>query len=633
MDGGSVVAQQAAAPTPTMSATAQQQQQQQQPGQGQAQQQGQGSQTGGSAQENGPNATRVALEFVRQYYTILHESPLHLHRFYNDESDFIHGSLDSSCGPGAVTGVRGQQEIHRTILALNFHDCYAKIAYVDAQESANKSVVVQVAGELSNRGSPMRRFLQTFVLVPLSARKYYVRNDIFRYQDEIYTEDTADEDELNANEATASPTSGQHHHVSGLTNGGSDHGQHGHPSPMNGAPETSISSTVNAPSEKPIYHSSQSSPDQALRKDDSRDDSMGSNNNNSQWDSTSSQGQQQVPQVKQQTATAGQSSQSSVTGSGTGNLTEASTAAAAGTATVLSDTAPAVGPAPAPSASTAPRSWSQMLQIKPAADPTPVVTTQHQQPSFGPPASNFSSNQQSNTFGGATVQSSAVSGGMSQRPQQHRPGGSGGPRTNGMGGGAPIKKDACSASSRDDSAPTPTSALPASSGDAKSIYNVPDNQQLFVGSIPTTATEQDLQDLFKQFGNVIGFRLQNSKNSSSSALTGGKTSVPNFGFVLFDSPEPVRSMLREGPTTVELILPGKPPARLNVEEKKARVGAKGARGSGGVPRSGRLQMTNGGGSGGRREYSAGGDRRPPRSGMGNRGQTGMHDGQSGPTQH
>lgn len=82
-------------------------------------------------------------------------------RFYNDESDFIHGSLDSSCGPGAVTGVRGQQEIHRTILSLNFHDCYARIAYVDAQESTNKSVVVQVAGELSNRVWTVSEFFES----------------------------------------------------------------------------------------------------------------------------------------------------------------------------------------------------------------------------------------------------------------------------------------------------------------------------------------------------------------------------------------------------------------------------------------------------------------------------------------
>lgn len=78
MDGGSVVAQQPATPTATMSTTPQQQQQQS--GQGQTQQQGQGNQTGGGTLEGAPNATRVAREFVRQYYTILHESPVHLHR-------------------------------------------------------------------------------------------------------------------------------------------------------------------------------------------------------------------------------------------------------------------------------------------------------------------------------------------------------------------------------------------------------------------------------------------------------------------------------------------------------------------------------------------------------------------------
>lgn len=44
----------------------------------------------------------------------------------------------------------------------------------------------QVAGELSNAGQPMRRFMQTFVLAPQSPKKYYVHNDIFRYQDEVF---------------------------------------------------------------------------------------------------------------------------------------------------------------------------------------------------------------------------------------------------------------------------------------------------------------------------------------------------------------------------------------------------------------------------------------------------------------
>jgi len=32
----------------------------------------------------------------------------------------------------------------------------------------------------------MRRFMQTFILAPQSPKKYYVHNDIFRYQDEVF---------------------------------------------------------------------------------------------------------------------------------------------------------------------------------------------------------------------------------------------------------------------------------------------------------------------------------------------------------------------------------------------------------------------------------------------------------------
>ena len=48
-----------------------------------------------------------------------------------------------------------------------------------------KKSSVKVSGELSNNGEPMRRFMQTFVLAPQSPKKYYVHNDIFRYQDEV----------------------------------------------------------------------------------------------------------------------------------------------------------------------------------------------------------------------------------------------------------------------------------------------------------------------------------------------------------------------------------------------------------------------------------------------------------------
>lgn len=53
---------------------------------------------------------------------------------------------------------------------------------VDAQATLGNGVVVQVTGELSNGGAPMRRFTQTFVLAAQTPKKYYVHNDIFRYQ-------------------------------------------------------------------------------------------------------------------------------------------------------------------------------------------------------------------------------------------------------------------------------------------------------------------------------------------------------------------------------------------------------------------------------------------------------------------
>lgn len=41
----------------------------------------------------------------------------------------------------------------------------------------------------------MRRFTQTFVLAPHSARNYYVRNDIFRYHDEVFQENEDEEED------------------------------------------------------------------------------------------------------------------------------------------------------------------------------------------------------------------------------------------------------------------------------------------------------------------------------------------------------------------------------------------------------------------------------------------------------
>ncbi|CAB1416391.1 unnamed protein product [Pleuronectes platessa] len=105
-------------------------------------------------------------EFVRQYYTLLNQAP-----------DYLHSS-----SPLLL------QEIHKRVMALSFRDCHTKIRHVDAHATLNEGVVVQVMGELSNNMQPMRKFMQTFVLAPEGTvpNKFYVHNDVFRYQDEVF---------------------------------------------------------------------------------------------------------------------------------------------------------------------------------------------------------------------------------------------------------------------------------------------------------------------------------------------------------------------------------------------------------------------------------------------------------------
>ncbi|XP_065372099.1 ras GTPase-activating protein-binding protein 2 [Calliphora vicina] len=143
-----------------------------------------------ATQPQQPSPQSVGREFVRQYYTLLNKAPNHLHRFYNNNSSFIHGES---------TLVVGQKNIHNRIQQLNFHDCHAKISQVDAQATLGNGVVVQVTGELSNDGQPMRRFTQTFVLAAQSPKKYYVHNDIFRYQD-LYSDEEVDGESRSEND-------------------------------------------------------------------------------------------------------------------------------------------------------------------------------------------------------------------------------------------------------------------------------------------------------------------------------------------------------------------------------------------------------------------------------------------------
>ncbi|KAG8858227.1 hypothetical protein FRB96_005356 [Tulasnella sp. 330] len=131
------------------------------------------------------NPSEVGWQFVPQYYTFVNKHPHRLHCFYTKNSTFINGT-EGEDGKACY----GQHEIHQKILSLNYHDCKVFIHSVDAQSSANNGIIIQVIGEMSNRGEPWKKFVQTFFLAE-QPNGYFVLNDIFRF----LKEDTAGEEE------------------------------------------------------------------------------------------------------------------------------------------------------------------------------------------------------------------------------------------------------------------------------------------------------------------------------------------------------------------------------------------------------------------------------------------------------
>ena len=82
------------------------------------------------------------------------------------------------------------QAINDRIKELDFHDTKVRVTNVDSQGS-DANIVIQVIGEISNKGQPHKRFAQTFVLAE-QTNGYFVLNDIFRY----LAEEPEEEEEL-----------------------------------------------------------------------------------------------------------------------------------------------------------------------------------------------------------------------------------------------------------------------------------------------------------------------------------------------------------------------------------------------------------------------------------------------------
>ncbi|KAF8923077.1 hypothetical protein BGZ58_003375, partial [Dissophora ornata] len=137
--------------------------------------------------------SEVGNVFAHDYYTFLNKEPSRLHCFYNKNSTMSHGVQGEDpeiCqGQQASADVEyhrlgwepaKEYSIHSKILELDFEDCKVLVHSVDSQSSLNRGIMVQVLGEMSNKGGPSQKFVQTFFLAE-QPKGYYVLNDIFRY--------------------------------------------------------------------------------------------------------------------------------------------------------------------------------------------------------------------------------------------------------------------------------------------------------------------------------------------------------------------------------------------------------------------------------------------------------------------
>uniref|UniRef100_A0A0K2U9F2 Uncharacterized protein n=1 Tax=Lepeophtheirus salmonis TaxID=72036 RepID=A0A0K2U9F2_LEPSM len=482
-----------------------------------------------------PSPQCVGREFVRQYYTLLNQSPLHLHRFYSHNSSFIHGGLSDGEEEGPSLPVRGQQEIHEKIMQLNFRDCHAKIRQVDAHATLDCGVVIQVSGELSNGGNPMRRFMQTFVLAPQSPKKYYVHNDIFRYQDEVFS------DEENETLDPSINLPDEENSISSYAK---------------------INTKVREENRKEIS-GILPSPDSLVNSDIQLNGSVIKELNSIALPdvTTSSSINQIIPNKDQGIMSHSTSAEKE------NSISTANTGTGSGDEDEICEESQSSDN----SVSNGPLTYAKLVKSGP-----PVPPSIHgYSSSSGLPAGTFVKFKASSS---PAVATSMPSSNESKEVSSIKVGASGsfrggGGRGGGMVGRNSVTRERYSSSTRDVEDERPRGSPRLSTGQDRGPPSLPvcvgpfsDSQQLFVGNLPHNCSEADLQGLFGKFGKVLEIRINNKGASLTKTLPSG-VRVPNYGFVVFEDENAVIECLKKKP----IFLP-EGNHRLNIEEKKVNKG-------------------------------------------------------------
>jgi len=563
-----------------------------------------------------PSPQCVGLEFVRQYYTVLNKAPEHLHRFYSNNSSFMHGRHNDHNGQPII----GQHDIHKKILSLNFRDCHAKIRLVDAHATLANGVVIQVTGELSNGGMPLRRFMQSFVLAPQTPKKYYVHNDIFRYQDEVFSdEDGGDEVVSEGEEEVDTPGIVEpnvvYHSPSPVAAppqvNGTAHPQEPEPqttAPLHtqtpniifqqvGVPSSGgVSPTAATPPVMPAAPPLSPTPPTPTPVDAAPPTPPTPEKEEISWVPSAGTDSWDVPAETANGSWVEPTPATKDTPDPDPPLSEAPavhmpvvTQEPKTFANLFKNTS---GYSPAPVISSAPTPAAPVVAAQtpvpastPQQTPPPPPTQQQQQQQAPPQQSSTTTDYNEDLSWGSNdgwTETSQRSGqGFNQRSNR--------------GGRQPPRERPYRPASEENA------DFESFGEDRRRAPNVPDSQQIFVGNLPHATTEEELKTEFSRFGKIVDVRINTAKGKTGPKGQGHQ--VPNFGFVTFEEENAVTKVLTNRP----IHLNGD--HRLNVEEKKAR------------------QRMDGGGMG-RQERGRGmGERGGMRQGMGDRG--GMERGRGG----
>jgi len=464
-----------------------------------------------------PSPQCVGREFVRQYYTLLNQAPLHLHRFYSHNSSFVHGGLDNGKEAEAVYG---QQDIHQKIMQLNFRDCHAKIRQVDSHETLANGVVVQVSGELSNNGEPMRRFMQTFVLAPQSPKKYYVHNDIFRYQDEVFNEG---EDTLGGNISTEDQI-GELKEIA----------QESLNAAVKQVEPKMDSATIPAPQHTNGSNNFEPENQAAMEVEEPVNE----------WKEPALQSQPVAsfqPQLSTPTVPATETQAAPVWKSPEPEPLDPSESAEEVVEVVDANAGETEASTPE---SNAPRTWSSLVKSGGGGG---AASQQGGKPPLAPQAS----------IGRETAKEGTPFSQTGSQGKQYR-----GQRGSSQGRSSVTGTPGGPQQVRNDR------FVKDEDNTRNSFFS--DSQQLFVGNLPHNCAEDELIDLFSKYGKVLDVRINQKAGRADGAGRGGRDGknagfVPNFGFIVFELADSVDKALKDKP----IMLYGS--HRLNVEEKKMRT--------------------------------------------------------------